>query len=153
MSIPETFKKFIGNWSGANRLWLSQREAVRESEAKARVALAARGKFVTIQYSWADDGHPQEGLLLIGVEEHPNLVHAVWVDSWHMGDKLMLCDGQVNDSGIISVTGSYAAPSGPDWGWRIEIEAGAEDKFELIMYNISPDGQEMLAVQASYQRE
>ena len=77
MSAPETLKKLIGNWSGSNRLWLSPQEPVRESETKARVAPAAGGQFVTIQYTWADDGHPQEGLLLIGVEERPNLVHAV----------------------------------------------------------------------------
>ncbi len=152
MSAPETLKKLIGNWSGSNRLWLSPQEPFRESETKARVATVAGGQFMTIQYTWADDSRPQEGLLLIGVEERPNLIHAVWIDSWHMGDKFMLCQGQITDNGNVSVAGLYAAPSAPDWGWRIEIKAGAMELFELAMYNISPEGSEALAVRASYQR-
>ena len=64
----------------------------------------------------------------------------------------MLCQGQASDNGNVSVTGLYAAPSGPDWGWRIEIKAGAMELFELDMVNISPEGTETLAVRASYQR-
>jgi hypothetical protein len=153
MSTSETLKKFMGNWSGANRLWLSPREAVRESETMARVAPAARGQFVTLQYTWVDDGHSQEGLILIGVVEPLKLARAVWVDSWHMGDKFMVCEGKVSDNGVISMTGSYAAPEGPDWGWRIEIDPGRADSFDLVMFNITPEGEEALAVQASYQRD
>jgi hypothetical protein len=36
--------------------------------------------------------------------------------------------------------GSYAAPEGPDWGWRIVIGSDGPDELHLLMYNIAPDG-------------
>ena len=45
-----------------------------------------------------------------------------------------------------------SAPSSPDWGWRIELEVTELDEFEMRMYNISPQGEEELAVQARYDR-
>ncbi len=68
----------------------------------------------------------------------------------HMSDKFMICQGAAEPDGAIVVRGSYAAPPGPDWGWRMVIGPGDGDTFRLIMYNISPDGQEDLAVEASY---
>ena len=55
---------------------------------------------------------------------------------------------------------SYAAPTGPDWGWRTVIApegagagAGAgADAFSIVMYNISPDGEETLAFRNDYAR-
>jgi hypothetical protein len=48
--------------------------------------------------------------------------------------------------------GSYAAPPGPDWGWRITIRSASPAEFQIVMHNISPDGQEDLAVQIDYAR-
>lgn len=55
------------------------------------------------------------------------------------------------ERGVIDVRGSYAAPPGPDWGWRFII-APAQMSLGLVMYNITPAGQEALAVEASYVR-
>ena len=33
----------------------------------------------------------------------------------------MACEGAVEPDWAIAVHGSYAAPPGPDWGWRIFI--------------------------------
>jgi len=41
---------------------------------------------------------------------------------------------------------------GPDWRWRFEIQTGESDDFELRMYNITPEGDEALAVRAQYWR-
>jgi hypothetical protein len=52
----------------------------------------------------------------------------------------------------LSVAGTYAAPPGPDWGWRITIEPQSPAAFRLRMYNISPAGPSDLAVEAIYAR-
>jgi hypothetical protein len=62
----------------------------------------------------------------------------------------MACDGPGPKKATISVRGSYAAPPGPDWGWRIEITPDNNRKLRIVMFNIQPDGQEALAVEASY---
>jgi hypothetical protein len=111
----------------------------------------AQGKFVRLDYSWGYEGQAQAGSYLFGYEKQRGAVTAVWIDSWHMGDKYMACEGTAN--GVIDVRGSYAAPPGPDWGWRTVIEPEKEAAFRLLMYNISPEGEEALAVEAVYHRK
>jgi hypothetical protein len=50
------------------------------------------------------------------------------------------------------VRGSYAAPPGPDWGWRITLAATATSEIEISMFNIDPNGKEELAVRATYKK-
>jgi hypothetical protein len=112
----------------------------------------AQGQFATLSYTWAYEGADQDGLFLFSQEAPGMIVKAYWVDSWHMGDQLMICVGKVDSKGIISVNGSYAAPPDPDWGWRAVIEPGESSSFRLLMYNIPPTGEELLAVEAVFQK-
>ncbi len=91
--------------------------------------------------------------MLLGRESKQNVVNAVWVDSWHMSDKPMICAGTVDaDTGTITVLGSYAAPPGPDWSWRTVIAPRGDDAFEVVMYNIAPGGEEAMAFRNVYER-
>lgn len=148
MSVPDGLKQIVGAWKGTNRLWLSPTDPVRVSETSAVVSLAGRGRFLSIAYTWFED-EPQEGLLVLG--QQGDVVHAFWIDSWHNGNRIMPCEGTVSADDQVSLRGSYPAPPGPDWGWRLVIEPGAP--FKLMMFNITPDGVEMLAVEAVYTRQ
>ena len=110
------------------------------------------GKFARIDYTWEIDGEPQAGSLLFGYESKAGLVTAVFIDSWHNGEVMMVCKGSAGADGALSVSGFYPAPSGPDWGWRTVIEPGDNESFRPLMYNITPQGHEELAVEARYTR-
>lgn len=152
MSVPESLASLVGQWRGKNRLWLMPEEPAQESTTTLDVSLAALGQFVTLQYTWAYEGAPQEGVLIMGQTAVNHAVRAVWIDSWHMQDQFMVCQGSVGKTGDVSVKGAYAAPPGPDWGWQIEIFRKDDNLFELIMHNITPDGEAALAVAATYTR-
>jgi hypothetical protein len=64
----------------------------------------------------------------------------------------MTCQGASEENHSMSVKGSYAAPPGPDWGWRIVIHSPDEQNLHMVMYNSTPEGQEDLAVEAKYTR-
>ncbi len=153
MSIPKSMKSIVGNWQATQRLWLAPAEPVRESAVTATVTLAAQGRFLHIAYTWYEGG-PQDGVLLIGQAAESDQVKAGWVDSWHNGDNLMDCVGSLTAENAFSVRGSYPAPPGPDWGWRLVVkpEFGAE-AWSLRMYNITPEGDEFLAVEAVFSRQ
>jgi hypothetical protein len=52
----------------------------------------------------------------------------------------------------IDVRGAYPTGGGaPDWGWRTRLEATATT-WAMTMFNVSPDGDETLAVNARYER-
>jgi hypothetical protein len=152
MSTPASLEKLVGEWVGTNRLWLSTEKAPHESNSTASVSRAAKGRFLAIQYSWAFEGEPQEGLLLVGCEKMQNVVKAAWIDSWHMSDKFMTCEGATDERGGVFFRGSYAAPPRPEWGWRTVIEPGDGKSFRMLVYNVSPEGKEALAVEAIYRR-
>jgi uncharacterized protein DUF1579 len=138
-----------GRWRGTYRLIVEPGQPARESQTTAVVAPVAGGRFARIDYTWGDRDKPNDGSILFGRDRTRGVVTALWVDSFHMSDKVMTCEG-AGDS--LDVRGSYAAPPGPDWGWRTVIESSDDDSFRMVMYNVPPDGHEELAVDAVYSR-
>lgn len=141
----------VGEWQGRNRLWVRPGEPVRESETTASIALVAGDRFATVTYIWAEGGRPQDGLLVVPAEKD-NQAEVFWVDSWHMGDKFLLLRREDTSEGLLTARGTYAAPPGPDWGWRISIRSESREELQIVMHNILPQGEEVLAVEGSYSR-
>jgi hypothetical protein len=152
MGISEKLLHLVGTWKGANRLyvpWLP--EKIRESESVATVRSKMNGQFLSIEYSWSFDNDLQEGLLILGCDPKSDAVQAVWTDSWHSKNVLMVCNGKVANDGSISVFGQYSVPDNPQWGWRTDIIPG-EENFRYVMYNVTPEGGEELAVETDFTR-
>lgn len=155
MSVPEILEKLVGKWHGINRLhttWIKE-NPVRETTSDVLIELTARGRFLKIEYDWAFDEAVQEGLLLIGNEKDSNSIKAFWIDSWHLSDKFMVSEGRLDENGAISMKGYYAVPDHPDWGWKTIIEPEHDNSFKIIMYNVSPEGEETLAVEMNLNRQ
>jgi hypothetical protein len=155
MSVPEILDKLVGKWRGVNRLhttWVPE-NPVRESVTRAIVELTARGRFLKFEYDWTFDNALQEGLILIGDEQASDSIKAFWIDSWHLSDKFMVSEGARTPDGTISLKGFYAVPDHPDWGWRTDLEPEHENSFKITMYNVSPEGEETLAVEMEFERQ
>lgn len=151
MAVSPAIAALNGRWQGTNRLWLYDPvEPASTSAATAVLRLTAQGKIATLEYTWAYEGEPQQGFLMISQIEETAV--AAWADSWHYQDGIMQMNGAAEASGELWVKGSYPAPPGPDWGWRLALHPDAADQFRLVMYNISPDGEEMRAVEAVFSR-
>lgn len=152
MSIPTTLAGAVGRWTGVYRLWFSPDAPVIECATTAEIGTAGVGRFLTIRYDWSHEGKPLEGLLMLGDDPDASRCGAVWADSFHNGHRMMPCTGTLAADRPVSVRGSYAAPPGPDWGWRTELTHPGNDSFVMRMFNIMPDGLEVLAVEAMYRR-
>ena len=151
MSAHRILPDLGGRWTGRYRLWTDPSQPVKESESTATLSPVAGGNFTRLDYTWEYDGQPQDGSILIGFDAQREVVTAVWVDSWHMSDKALLCEGRAS-GGAVDLTGSYAAPPGPDWGWRTVLERADGDSLRMTMFNVTPEGQEHLAVEVVYRR-
>lgn len=147
-----TLSDLVGSWSGSNSLWFMPGDPVRESDATARVEVASGGAVAWFHYTWSYEGKPQEGVLLVRSGSDAKDVSAVLVDSWHTGGKFMDFRDDDGNDGLVAVRGTYSAGEGPDWGWRIEVQADGADAFRILMFNITPDGQEAPAVAAKFTR-
>lgn len=149
----EDFKTaLIGEWRGTKRLYLAPPpEPALSSPSQLSVSPIAAGRFLQFNYDWTYDSERQSGALLFGPSNGQNAASAAWVDSFHMSTGIMFCTGTAVD-GSADFRGSYKAPPGPDWGWRITIRSVSATELQVMMHNISPEGQEGLAVQMDHAR-
>lgn len=150
MDDLDTLRGLAGQWTGRKQVLLPG-EAPHDSPSTLLIAPVVSGKFVQLTYSWAFDGTPQEGVLLVGYQPADHAVTAAWADSWHMGDALMICRGQVATGGALVVRGTYHVEASPDWAWRMVLKPG-DSALRIEMYNVAPDGAELLGVTALYTR-
>lgn len=131
-TIVESLAPFFGSWNGTNDLRIMPTDDYRQSPAGVTAGVTAHD-FVTISYTWAEGGKPQDGVLLLGGTSAA--AKAVWADSWHTAKDWLNLAGEVGADGVLRLTGSYPAPEGPDWGWQIHI-APADGR--ITMHNVVP---------------
>ena len=140
-----------GDWTGTNDLQDPEYDSASTSASRATVTSLMEGLFVRIDYTWTYREKPQWGSLLVGFHPEPAEATVVGIDSWHNGRSSMMCRGSRRDDGVLDVRGSYGAGDGPDWGWRTEIRPDA-DALRWVMYNVTPAGEEVLAVEETLRR-
>ncbi|MEK0155027.1 DUF1579 family protein [Arthrobacter oryzae] len=152
MQIVECLAPFAGTWQGHNRMRFMPTDEYQESVSAATVAVTAKD-FVTIEYTWAHEGQPQNGLLLLGSGpgEDPGAT-AVWVDSFHATPQWLTLSGTIDD-GVVRLACTYPAPEGPDWGWQIHIEPGHGNGGRITMHNLVPGHDPYQVVEATYRRQ
>jgi hypothetical protein len=104
------------------------------ASATAEVSVAAGGHLAVIAYTWShrEDGG-QDGLLVIGPDEAPGKVAALWGDSWHQAPAARLLHGAI-DGAVITVGASYAE----GWDWNISVDATDAGSLRLRMDNVVP---------------
>lgn len=142
-----------GPWTGRSVLTLDPREGKSDSSTSALTVTPILGEtFVRLDYDWSFNGTRHEGMMLVGCEPKRERVTIQWVDSFHNSRSVMSLVGPTGSEETLIARGSYAAPTGPDWGWRIALTPSAE-LFRVVMHNLWPDGSaEDIAVEAEYRR-
>jgi len=140
-----------GQWKGRKTLRDADYGIHEESASEMTVTPVARGRFFRLDYDWKFRGERQEGSLLVGHEPKSGELSGHWLDTWHTEHRVMTLAGTARKGDTLVLLGSYAAPHGPDWGWRIELTP-TDGRLRLAMFNLAPDGREELAVAAIYSR-
>lgn len=152
MTFNQLQNDLIGDWTGENVLrlsWMTPSEFASASNLTARKAVG--GKFLALEYTWEYDNQAHEGLLLLGFDAKEEIVRASWADSWHSSDRPLALAGKISEQNAVELFGTYQVPNHPDWGWKIHVAPSA-DRLRITMYNVSPDGEDDLAVTADYEK-
>jgi len=152
MSAFEKLAGSSGTWVGRYTLQDPMNNIADDSESSLTVVPVLGGRFVRLDYNWAYHGERQEGSMLLGRNPKSGDVTAHWIDTWHNGTGAMACTGKDSNSETLEVRGSYPAPPGPDWRWRTLISPSG-DSFDIVMYNVWPEGKEERAADMRYKRE
>lgn len=158
-SVPDPrLASYIGSWRGTSRLHMDPDSPGVTTESTLTAAPIAKGRFVQISYTWSHEGVPHEGTLMLGMHAKREEATGAWVDSWHQSNETLFLKGthekvKAAPSGRVSISGTFPAPPGPDWGWRIALESPAAGQLLMTMYVIEPEGQEHLAVHGEYAKQ
>ena len=127
-----------GRFAGANRLWFMPGTPAHVSEGELLVA-ADR-----VSVRWAHEGVAKQGELVL--RGPAPSCRGDFTDTFHAADGFVL-HGHAQGSGVL-LYGTYPAGAGlPDWGWRIALDWCDPDHFGLRMFNVMPDGLDVLAVE------
>jgi len=144
--------QLAGGWAGTSRLWLEPDVLSGEAPMIGNIQLILDRRFALFLYQSAVDGEPQHGMFTFGYNTLSDHYEASWVDSFHNNTSIMYCVGTPVENGF-SVLGSYPDPTGgPDWGWRTTVELLDHDHLLITAYNISPEGGEAKATEATLTR-
>lgn len=127
-------------WSGQKRLWLDPEAPPEVCEATVSIDADA------LRYTWSREGNAHEGRIAVDARGD-----AEWSDSWH-ATKTMRCARVSPSPALVNVLGAYAAPSGPDWHWRIALALRPSGELVIQMWNGTPWGEEHRAVELVAQR-
>ena len=146
----------VGDWEGTYRLWFERDMLAAESAQRGTLRAVLDGRFLLHEYSWEFDGRNHSGLALYGYHIDEKRWECAWADSFHSGSSIMFSQtsGEA-DPAHFAVLGSYGdsqTPPGPRWGWRTEIKQPDDDRLLITMINISPEGEEVRAVEVEYAR-
>jgi hypothetical protein len=151
MSAFDDLIACAGSWRGTNVLQDPYTNTPAESASAMTVTPLLENRFVRLAYTWAWGDAPYEGEMLLGYLAKDGAASMYWIDSLHMDRKVMTLTGTAAGDVPLSLLGSYAAPDGENWGWRIEVAAAEPGRaLRIVMHNIWPTGQEDLAVEMTY---
>lgn len=142
-----------GSFAGINFLWLEGGEKpALESAATFDLFALSPGKLLRCSYTWMHEELPHRGTLIVAWDRRADRVTAAWIDTFHQSGHVMHLEGSVEEDGTVALSGSYPAPPGPNWGWRIRLTAPIEGELVVSMDNVTPDGVAEPAVRIDLRR-
>jgi hypothetical protein len=150
--IHHRLAAMVGTWEGPFRIWFEPGKLADESVQRGRIRLVGGGRFLLHEYEGRCSGEPFEGVALWAYHLDENAFECAWGESFGTGTSIMFSTGGLGD-GRFGALGSYGA--GPDaerWGWRTEVSQPDAGHLDIRMFNITPAGDEALAVEVNYTR-
>jgi Protein of unknown function (DUF1579) len=178
MSEPVGVHVLAGNWSGIDRLWFEPGPPANRSEAVLAIRPTLGGRAVVIDHRWTmapGTAEAEEHLGTFLVTPVGEGTQVAWIDTFGTGGTIMaLGTGALAAAGLAAVAvdpmlrtvgqdgadgepfvdalGSYDG-DGVSWGWRLQIARPDHDTLVIAEWNVTPGGEEQLALLGEYHRD
>jgi hypothetical protein len=134
----DALAKCAGEWVGRNRVQPCVEDSIEESASRIVITPVLGGTFLRLDQAWAWKDQPQSGSMVIGYLPQEDVATVHWIDTWHNGRRSMNLVGRFEPHGKLVASGHFAVESGPDWGWRIEIQTEGAGNLRMNMFCINP---------------
>ena len=144
--------RMAGQWEGRFRIWFEPGKLADEAVQRGSIRVLLGGRVLLHEYTGRCNCELTEGVALIAYHLDEHRYETAWAESFGTGTSIMFSTGVSGDPRL-SMLGSYGdGQGGPRWGWRTAIEQPDDNTLDLRMYNITPTGDEALAVEVNYRR-
>ena len=152
MDLQSLADILIGEWEGQSQLWLDPSKPPESTAVTGQFEWVFGERILRHRYQGTAAGKPHHGEETYVDNQFQGRLELYWSDSFHMNYAVMKSVGQWTEKGY-DVKGGYEV--GKDmapWGWRTTLEVIAQDHVQQTAYNISPAGEEDLAVRVDYRK-
>jgi hypothetical protein len=144
---------FVGRFRTTSRMWMTPDAAPQESTGLADHTWVLGGRFLKMDVRGDMGGHPFEGLGYLGYDNILGEYTAVWLDNMSTG--ITRASGQLDPvTKIYTEGGTFSCPitGEKERRFRGEWKVIDGDTLSYTMYNPSPDGTDVKAIEISYKR-
>jgi hypothetical protein len=139
-------QRLVGTYTGRARLWFEPGEPRDDEPATCGATPLLGNRFVRLEYSTRIGGEDQTGSATVGCVLDRSMWQIAWVDTFHTGLTIMFLEGPYEPGATkVDTRTTYSVGDGPAWGWRTALEPTG-DGIVVQHFNVTPDGDEMLAV-------
>jgi hypothetical protein len=143
----------VGDWEGRFRLWFEPGKLADASVQRGSIRLVGGGRFLLHEYEGSCSGEPMAGVALWACHLDEKAFECAWAESFGTGTSIIFSTGPLEGERFRAL-GSYGDGAGGErWGWRTELSQPDADHLDIRMFNITPGGEEALAVEVNYARK
>jgi hypothetical protein len=144
MTMLKKMNRFLGDWEGPVETWFEPNTPSHPGLIKSKFTPILGGLFIQEEYAGQIGAKNHNGIRILGVDQNLTQATCYWMDTFHTGLTAMLCTGDWVDDRLV-VRGHYFGGD-EKWGWRTEFRLQDDNHLTILQYNITPDGEESLAV-------
>jgi hypothetical protein len=144
---------FVGRFTTTSRVWMKAGEPPLESTGSAEHHWVLGGRFLRMDIRGDMGGQPFEGLGYLGYDNIRGEYTAAWLDNMNTG--ITRASGQFDPvTKKYTESGTFSCPmtGQKDTRFRGEWRVIDSDSLSYTMFSPTPGGQEVKAVEISYQR-
>ena len=139
--------RLVGRWRGTARTLMGPDADPLEAPWEGEVTSLLGGRFVRFTYRSSVQGTLIAGDMTLAYEAGEKQWRISWIDSFHTSPAILVSTGPAKD-GPINVFAKYFAAEGhPHWGWRSEVHDPDGDGWTVRMFNVTPEGEELLGIE------
>jgi len=148
--LPPELAGIAGHYLGKTKVWADPgSQTPDESDSELHVSSVCGGHWLRLEDRGSFQGKARAGEMTLGFHKDAQRFDLSWIDSFHTGSSIMQSQGLPLTDGLIEVTGSFTAGD-ETWGWRTEFDT--RNGFVMRAFNISPTGEERIAVETNWTR-